>query len=109
MTTSESMPLAPRTSRSAARDQIDGLGDPRAPEAPRLLQRLLGNEGSGAEDGCSILVGAHVIAVEHEHVGEVDVQGGQHLHRGETARLVHARSTVRARPGSPLSMASVNS
>ena len=88
-TTSGARPLTPRTSRSAAAIRLMRRRDARAAESPRLLERLLGHEGCGAEESGGLALIADVVAVEGEHVGVSTREGGEHLDRRQPAGVEH--------------------
>ena len=81
-------PAPPRTSRSAAAIRLiasairraRAVGTAPAPSWPRR-ERCRGAAASRSPGR---------VPVEQQHVGEVDVQRGQHLHRGQATRLEHA-------------------
>ncbi len=89
--------------------RVIGLGDLGAPQTAGLLQRLLGHERRRSEHSRRIALAGDVVAVEREHVGEVAVQGGQHLHGSQATRIEHTVQHDQRPSGSPLSMASVSS
>ena len=57
------------------------------PSRRGLLERLLRHEGRRAEHGRRVPVTPDILAVERQEVGEVAVESGQDLDRGQTAGL----------------------
>ena len=85
MTTSGSRPLTPRTSRSAAAISVMAAAILALPSRRDCSSAFLATKGAVPSTAAASRSLHDVLAVEGEHVGEVAVQRGQDLHRGQAA------------------------